>query len=84
VERVAIVGQPRAFPGIPQEFDVNPAALSVPWSRVMLLREVTDRPLQMPSRAELELAERRCAGVERWPSPDAVAIDGALAIVCLR
>jgi len=84
VERVAIVGQPRALPGIPQEFDVNPAALSVPWSRVMLLREVTDRPLQMPSRAELELAERRCAGVERWPSPDAVAIDGALAIVCLR
>jgi hypothetical protein len=84
VERVAILGRARAVPGIPQEFDVNPSALEVPWSRVMLLREVTDRRLGSPTTAELERAGRRCAAVEPWPAPDSVSIDGALAVVCLR
>ncbi len=84
VERVALLGRSRVVPGVPQEFDVNPSALSVPWSRVMLLREVTDRRFGDPSAAELQVAERRCAAVEGWPSADSVSIDGALAIVCLR
>lgn len=84
VERVAILGAPRAVPGIPQEFDVNPSALSVPWSQAMLLREVTDRRLANPSAAELQRAERRCAAVEGWPAADSVWIDGPLAIVCLK
>jgi len=84
VERVAILGRARAVPGIPQEFDVNPSALEVPWSRVPLLREVTDRRLEMPTAAEQERAGRRCAGVEPWPASDSVSIDGALAVVCLR
>ena len=84
VERVAILGRARAVPGIPQEFDVNPSALEVPWSRVMLLREVTDRRLEPPTAAELERAGRRCAAAEPWPAPDSVSIDGALAVVCLR
>jgi hypothetical protein len=84
VERVAIVGRARAVPGIPQEFDVNPSALEVPWSRVMLLREVSDRRLESPTGTELEQAGRRCAGTEPWPAPDSVSIDGALAVVCLR
>ncbi|HSP19340.1 MAG TPA: hypothetical protein VLQ79_07495, partial [Myxococcaceae bacterium] len=84
VERVAIVGRSRAVPGIPQEFDVNPSALSVPWSRVMLLRAVSDRRFQEASASELARAEQRCASVEPWPAADSVAIDGSLAIVCLR
>ena len=84
VERVAILGAPRAVPGIPQEFDVNPSALSVPWSQAMLLREVTDRRLANPSAVELQRAERRCAAVEGWPAADSVSIDGPLAIVCFR
>ena len=84
LERVAIVGRGRAVPGIPQEFDVNPSALSVEWSQVNLLREVSDRRLAEPTPEERERATRRCAGVEAWPSAASVAIEGPLGVVCLR
>ena len=84
VERVAIVGRGRAVPGIPQEFDVNPSALSVEWSQVSLLREVTDRRLGEPTAEERERATRRCAAVEAWPSAASVTIEGPLGVVCLR
>jgi hypothetical protein len=84
VQRVAIVGRARAVPGIPQELDLNPSALSVSWSAAMLLREVTDRRVDQPSGPEQEQAERRCARVEAWPAAEAVSIDGPLAIACLR
>jgi hypothetical protein len=84
LERVAIIGRGRAVPGIPQEFDVNPSPLSVEWSQVNLLREVTDRRLADPTPEERERATRRCAAVEAWPSPASVTIEGPLAVVCLR
>jgi hypothetical protein len=84
LERVAIVGRGRAVPGIPQEFDVNPSALSVEWSQVNLLREVTDRRLGEPTAEERERAARRCAAAEAWPSAASVSIEGPLGVVCLR
>jgi hypothetical protein len=84
LERVAIVGRGRAVPGIPQEFDVNPSALSIEWAQVNLLREVTDRRLTEPTAEERERATRRCAAVEAWPSAASVAIEGPLGVVCLR
>jgi hypothetical protein len=84
LERVAVVGRGRAVPGIPQEFDVNPSALSVEWSQVHLLREVTDRRLAGPTPEERERATRRCAAVEAWPSAASVTIEGPLGVVCLR
>ena len=84
LERVAIVGRERAVPGIPQEFDVNPSALSVEWAQVSLLREVTDRRLAEPTAEERERAARRCVAVETWPSAASVTIEGPLGVVCLR
>jgi hypothetical protein len=93
IENLAVDGGSWRFPlGFPtQDHDMNISAFGSKWTRVHLFREVSGydwrwggkEPEMNPDPALAEAAAVYCRGVEPWPAPDSVAMQGSLAIVCL-
>lgn len=66
------------------DHDMNVSAFGADWSKVALLAEISGYNLPLAEEeADLAAAAEYCRGVEHWPGPQSVAIQGPLAIVCL-
>jgi hypothetical protein len=66
------------------DHDLNVSAFGAPWAKVDILAEISGYDLQLAQEeAQIAAAAAYCRGLEPWPGPQSVAIQGPLAIVCL-
>lgn len=63
--------------------DMNVSALSVSWSKVYLINQITGYNFLSPTKEENSEAEKYCLTAPKWPSAEAIKIFGTLGIVCL-
>jgi hypothetical protein len=87
VRRVAFVGSELSHPSRPRTMagSMNVSAFSAVWSQVPVLEEASGYDWEWSTDpAEKAAARAFCAAAPRWPAPGSVAIEGEIAIVCMK
>jgi hypothetical protein len=83
LKRIAVVGAAGTYPDLATAtWDLNLSAFGTTWSWAGLLAEAGGPSLTLSTDDDRARAAAYCARAGKWPAPDALAVEGELAIAC--